>query len=128
MAHMFQYQFLNKVQKVSTMHHALQKWLAHFRILIHEFLNKDPDIVPEESPLIILDSKSSMCMDNNGKDTTQTIHISRILNFVRNGEKYKMHNIDWCEGGLQFSDIATNNVGEHNLTPRMKYIMVRLDN
>ena len=27
--------------------------LAHFRILIHEMLNKDPDIVPEESPLIV---------------------------------------------------------------------------
>ena len=26
------------------------------------------------------------------------------------------------------ADIATNNVGEHDSTPRMKYIMVRLDN
>ena len=34
--------------------------LAHFRMLIHEFLNKDPDIVPEEAPLIVLDSKSAM--------------------------------------------------------------------
>ena len=25
--------------------------LAHFRMLIHEFLNKDPDIVPEEAPM-----------------------------------------------------------------------------
>ena len=39
-----------------------------------------------------------------------------------------MQNIDWCEGGLRLEDIATNNVGEHDLTPRMKYIMVRLDN
>ena len=31
--------------------------LAHFRMLIHELLNKDPDIVPEEAPLIVLDSK-----------------------------------------------------------------------
>ena len=38
-----------------------------------------------------------------------------------------MHNIDWCEGGPKLSDIATNNVGETNLTPSMKYIMVRLD-
>ena len=33
-----------------------------------------------------------------------------------------------CEGGMQLADIATNNVGEHDLNPRMKYIMVRLDN
>ena len=26
--------------------------IAHCRMLIHELLNKDPDIVPEESPLI----------------------------------------------------------------------------
>ena len=43
--------------------------LAHFRILFHELLNKDPDIVPEESPLIVLDRKSAMCMDKNGKVT-----------------------------------------------------------
>ena len=29
--------------------------LAHFKMLIHELLNKDPDIVPEEVPLIVLD-------------------------------------------------------------------------
>ena len=28
--------------------------LAHFRMLIHDFLNKDLDIVPEEAPLIVL--------------------------------------------------------------------------
>ena len=39
-----------------------------------------------------------------------------------------MHKIDWCEGGLQLADIATKNVGEHDFTPRMKYIMVRLYN
>ena len=42
--------------------------LAHFRILIHELLNKDPDIVPEEAHLIVLYSKSAMCMSKNGKD------------------------------------------------------------
>ena len=46
--------------------------LAHFRMLIHEFLNKDPDIVPEEAPLIVFDSKSDIYMDNNGKDTKNT--------------------------------------------------------
>ena len=54
-------------------------------MLIHEFLNKDPDIIPEKAHLIVLDSKSSMCMAKNGKDTKQTRHISRIMNLVRNG-------------------------------------------
>ena len=39
-----------------------------------------------------------------------------------------MHKIDWCEGGLQLSDISTNNVSEPDLTLRMKYMMVRLEN
>ena len=39
-----------------------------------------------------------------------------------------MHKIDWCEGGLQLADIGTKNVSEPDLTPRMKYIMVRLEN
>ena len=64
-------------------------------------MNKDPDIVTEETPLVVLDSKSAMFMANNGKVTKHTRHIARILNFVRNKEKFKMHKIDWCEGGLQ---------------------------
>ena len=39
-----------------------------------------------------------------------------------------MHKIDWCEGDLQLSDIATKNVGDKYLNPRMKYIMVSIDN
>ena len=35
--------------------------LARFRMLINDFLNKDPDIVPEKAPLIILDGKSGVC-------------------------------------------------------------------
>ena len=38
--------------------------LAHFRMLIHDFLNKDPYIFPEEAPMIILDSKYAVCMAN----------------------------------------------------------------
>ena len=38
-----------------------------------------------------------------------------------------MHKIDWCEGGMQLADIATNNVGYNHLNPRMKYIVVSLD-
>ena len=54
--------------------------LAHFRMLIHELLNKDPDIVPEEAPLIVLYGKSAMCMANNGRiphipDTLQGEYI-----------------------------------------------------
>ena len=59
--------------------------LENFRILIHELLNKDQDIVPEEAPLIVLDGKPAMCMANNGKDTKHTRHIVRRINFVRNG-------------------------------------------
>ena len=64
--------------------------LAYFSLLINELLNKDPDIVPEEAPLIVLDSKYAMCMDNNGKDAKHTRHISMRMNFLRNGEKCKM--------------------------------------
>ena len=49
--------------------------LSHLSMLIHEILNKDPDIVPEEAPMILLDIKSAICMSNNGKDTKQTRHI-----------------------------------------------------
>ena len=84
--------------------------LSHFRMLIHELLNKDPEIIPEEAPLIVLDSKSAMCMAKNSKDTKHTRHIARRMHFVRNGEKCKMHRINWCEGGLQLSVIGTKNV------------------
>ena len=69
-------------------------------MLIRELLNKDPDIFIYEDPLIVLDINSDMCIDKNGKDTEHTRHITSRMNFVRNGEKCKMHNIDWCEGGL----------------------------
>ena len=59
--------------------------LAHFRMLINELLSKDTYIVPEEYSLIVLDSKSYMCMDNNGNDTKHTRQISRRIHSVRNG-------------------------------------------
>ena len=102
--------------------------LAHFIMLVRELLNEYPDMVPKEAPLIVLDRKSAMCMANNGKDTKHTIHIAKRIHFVRNGEKCKMHKIDWCEGVLQLEYIGTKNVSEPDLTPRMKYIMVRLEN
>ena len=61
--------------------------LAHFRKLIRELLNKDPDIVPENTPLIILDSRSVLCMAKNCKDTKYTRNIARRMHSVRNGEK-----------------------------------------
>ena len=63
--------------------------LARFRMLIHEFLNKDPDIVPQEDPIIILGIKYAVCMARNGKDTKHTRHISRRVNFVRNVKNEK---------------------------------------
>ena len=101
--------------------------LSHFRMLIRELLNKDTDTVPEETPLIVLYSKSDMCMANSGKDTKHTSYIARRMHFVRNGEKCKMHKIDWCEGDLQLADIATKNVGKNYLTAIMKYILVLID-
>ena len=89
---------------------------------------KDPYLVPEEDPLIILGRNSDVCMSGNAKDTKHTRHISRIIHFVRNSENYKMHKIGWCEGGLKISDIATKNFGENYLNPRMKYIIVSLGN
>ena len=95
---------------------------------MHALLNKASDIVPEEVPRIVLDSKSSICTDKNGKYNKQTRHIARRMNFVSNGEKCNMHKIYWCEGGLKLVDIATNYVGETDLRPIMKYIMVILYN
>ena len=67
-------------------------------------------------------------MAKNGKDTKHTSHIYRRGHFVRNGENCKIHKINWCERVLQLEDIVTNNVGKTDLNPRMKYIIVRLDN
>ena len=61
--------------------------LAHFRILNNELLNKDPDVVPEQAPLIILDSKSAICMAKNVKDTKHIRNIDRNLHFGRNYEE-----------------------------------------
>ena len=51
-------------------------------------------------------------MTKNGKYTKNTSQIARGEHFVRNGEKCKVHDIDWCDGGLQLSDIGTNNFSE----------------
>ena len=102
--------------------------LARFIMLIHELLNKDPDIVSEEDPLIVLDIKSTMYMARNVKDTKHTRQIESRMHVVRNGEKCKMHKIGWYKRCLQLVNIVTKNISETGLTPRMKYIMVRLYN
>ena len=61
--------------------------LAHFRMLIHELVNEDPDMVPKEAPLIFLDSKSAQCMAKNVKDTKHTRHIARRMNFLMEWRK-----------------------------------------
>ena len=67
-------------------------------------------------------------MAKNGKYTKHTRQIARRMHLVRNKEKCKMHKIDWCEEGLQLADIGIKNVSEPDLTPRMKYIMLILEN
>ena len=52
-------------------------------------------------------------MADNGKDTKQKRNISRRLQSVRNGENYKMHQLDWCEGGLKLAYITTKYVGKN---------------
>ena len=84
-------------------------------------------MVTEKDTLSILDSKSEVCMAKDGKDSKNTNNISIRVHFVGNGEKFKMHKIDQCEGGLQLADIETNNVGVKYLNPMMKYIMVRIE-
>ena len=49
-------------------------------------MNEDPDMVPKEAPLIVLDKKSAMCMAKNGRDTKHTRNIVRRMHFVRNRE------------------------------------------
>ena len=85
-------------------------------------------MVPKEATLIVLDSKSAMCMSKNGRYTKHTRNIARRMHFVRNGEKCKIHKIYLCEGGMKLADIGTKNVSEPDITPRMKYIVVRLEN
>ena len=88
--------------------------LAHFSILIHELLNKDPDIVPLEYPMIVFDIKSAMCMAKNGKDTKNTRHIARRMHFK----------------GMDKSAICTILIGVrevcswHTLIPRMLVSMI----
>ena len=82
MAHMFQDQFPKPGTEIE--HNATCTTgmdLTHFRMLIFGFLNKDPDIVSDEASLIILDIKSSVCIDKNDNYTKHTRHIAIIVIF-----------------------------------------------
>ena len=61
--------------------------IENFSIINNALMNKDMDVNTEQVPLIILDSKSYVCMDKSGKETKHTRHIVIIMNFVRNGEQ-----------------------------------------
>ena len=41
-----------------------------------DLMNKDSEVFPEQSPIIILYINPAMCIDKNGKDNKHTIHIS----------------------------------------------------
>ena len=56
-------------------------------MLNNGLLNKDPYLILEQAFLIILDGKSAIRMDNNGKVTKNIRYISRIMNFVINGDE-----------------------------------------
>ena len=45
--------------------------LSHFRMTNNYFMNKDTYVVPGKAPLIILYSKSAVCMAETGKDTNK---------------------------------------------------------
>ena len=61
--------------------------LSNFRIIKNEFLSKYPNVVSEQSPIIILNSKSAVRMTKNGKETKHNRHISIRMHFVRNCEE-----------------------------------------
>ena len=96
-------------------------------ILNNELMNKDPYVVSEQAHLIILDSKSYVCMTNNGKDTKHTRHISRRMKLVSNGEYSNINKTVCCEGGLKLAEIVMNNFREDELNNILGYDMVILD-
>ena len=80
-----------------------------------------------EASLIILDSKTNVFMSKIQRDTDNARHIAWQVHFVRNVENWNIHKIDWCEEGPQLEYIENENVGETDLNPGIKYIMVTLD-
>ena len=81
-------------------------------------LNKDTDMVTEQSTLIILDRISDIFRANNDKDTKPTIHITIRIYLVRNDEECNFYKTVGCEGGIQLADFVTKNVTEDELNHR----------
>ena len=95
-------------------------YLAHLEMRNNELLNKVPDVVPEQATKIILNRKWALCISNNGKDTKQTIQISRRTHSVRNVEDCNMQNTLWCEVCLKLSDIGTKNIRKDKFNTRLR--------
>ena len=55
--------------------------LLNLRVLNNQLFNKNPGVVPEQAPLIILDRKLSIFMANNGKYNKHTIHVTIGITF-----------------------------------------------
>ena len=55
--------------------------LSNSGIMNDERSNKDPDVIPEQAHLVILDIKLALCMSNNGKYTKHTRHIPIRMQF-----------------------------------------------
>ena len=102
--------------------------LSHFRVLYNDLTKKDPDVFPDQAPLIIFDNKSDLCMAKDGKDTKHNRHIAIITQLIRNGEYLNLHNTVWYGGGLKLTYIGTNNVREDQLNTRLGYNMVIIYN
>ena len=56
--------------------------ISYFRMTNNEFWNKGMDVVPEQTPLFILDINSAIYMANNGGYIKHTRHIYRSMNVV----------------------------------------------
>ena len=51
-------------------------------MLNNQFLNKDPYVISTQETLIVLDIKSSVCMDNDDKDTKHNLRMTLIIHVL----------------------------------------------
>ena len=59
-------------------------------MLNNKFLDNDSYVVPRQSPHIIMDGKSAVCISKNSKYTKHIRCISRNIHFVRNSEDFEI--------------------------------------
>lgn len=74
--------------------------LAHFKMLNSALKGEDPDQLPSDPPLIVMDSKSGIDMAKNGKNSKHTRHIMRRIHFVHMGEAEGYHQAAWCKKAI----------------------------